>query len=159
MDKDDRPTVRTARHGDESEIRWCVDTAYSPYVALIGKPPAPMLDDYERLVKAGVVRVSTRAGRIEGVIVMWPEDDHLYVDNIAVRADAQAAGVGTALLAEADHEAALMGRVEIRLYTNAAMTSNIHYYARRGFVETHRGLDCGYERVYFSRRLSPPIAS
>lgn len=154
MNEADPATMRAARPGDESEIRRCIDTAYSPYVERIGKPPAPILDDYERLVERGVVRVATRRDRIEGVIVMWPREDHLYVDNIAVRADAQGAGTGAALLAEADREAALLGHDEIRLNTNATMTENIDYYLRRGFVETHRVSDSGYERVYFSKQLS-----
>ena len=45
--------------------------------------------------------------------------------------------------------------VEIRLYTNAKMTENIRYYPRRGFRETHRACDAGYQRVYFSRFLDP----
>ena len=34
------------------------------------------------------------------------------------------------------------------------MTSNTDYYLRRGFVETHRAVENGYRRIYFSRRLS-----
>ena len=43
---------------------------------------------------------------------------------------------------------------EIRLYTNTMMVENIDYYPRKGFVETHRATDAGYERVYFSRHLN-----
>lgn len=31
----------------------------------------------------------------------------------------------------------------------------IQYYPRRGFRETHRATDAGYQRVYFSRCLDP----
>lgn len=34
---------------------------------------------------------------------------------------------------------------------NEAMTENIDYYPRRGFVETHRATDAGYYRVYVTR--------
>lgn len=149
-----RRTMRVARPEDEPEIRRCIDSAYAPYVGRMGKPPAPMLADYEQLVGEGVVRVVTRGDRIEGLIAIWPKEDHLYVGNIAVFPDAQGTGAGAALLAEADREAVLLGHDEIRLYTNALMTENLEYYPQKGFVETHRAADDGYERVYSSRRLS-----
>lgn len=40
---------------------------------------------------------------------------------------------------------------------NALMAENVAYYLRKGFVETHRASDAGYERVYFSKRLSAQI--
>ena len=36
----------------------------------------------------------------------------------------------------------------IRLYTNAAMTENLSIYAHMGFVETHRAVEKGFNRVY-----------
>ena len=33
------------------------------------------------------------------------------------------------------------------------MTENLRYYERRGYTETHRGHDDGFERAYFSKRL------
>ncbi len=153
MENAEQLSIRLAVANDELEIRSCVEAAYSLYVERIGKPPAPMLDDYAALIGRGVVRVATRGGRLEGLIVMWPKDDHFYVDNIAVHPDAQGGGVGAALLADADEQAVAADRNEIRLYTNTAMVENIDYYPRKGFRETHRASDAGYERVYYSREL------
>jgi hypothetical protein len=36
----------------------------------------------------------------------------------------------------------------IRLYTNAVMTENLSMYAHMGFVETHRAVEKGFNRVY-----------
>jgi len=36
----------------------------------------------------------------------------------------------------------------VRLYTNAAMTENLSMYAHMGFVETHRAVEKGFDRVY-----------
>jgi hypothetical protein len=36
----------------------------------------------------------------------------------------------------------------LRLYTNAAMTENLSIYAHIGFVETHRAVEKGFNRVY-----------
>lgn len=127
--------------------------AYSPYVERMANFPAPLLDDYEKLVDQGVVHVAVVDDQVLGVIVMWEEADHFYVDNVAVVPAAQGLGVGAELLAEADRAARAAGRDEIRLYTNVAMTENSAYYVRRGFVETHRASDDGYDRVFFARSV------
>lgn len=147
--------IRHAAAVDESDVRACVDAAYGPYVKRIGKPPAPMLDDYTALINDEVVHVATRGGRLVGLIVMWPQESHLYVDNVAVLPEEQGTGVGSALLGLADQEARRAGLSEIRLYTHEKMVENIQYYPRLGFRETHRATDAGFQRVYFSRRLDP----
>ena len=147
--------IRPASAADEPGLRACVDAAYGPYVERIGRPPAPMLDDYAALIKSDVVHVATREDSLVGLIVMWPHENHLYVDNVAVLPEAQGAGVGNALLSFADQEAQRLGLREIRLYTHVMMFENIQYYPRRGFRETHRATDAGYKRVYFSRCLDP----
>jgi hypothetical protein len=40
---------------------------------------------------------------------------------------------------------------EIRLYTNEAMTENLAYYPRRGYTETHRAAEDGFNRVFFRK--------
>lgn len=146
--------IRQANPTDEPAIRACVEVAYQPYVDRIGRRPAPMLDDYHDLIGRAVVSVAAIDGNVLGLIVMWPEQDHHYVDNIAVHPSAQGHGVGTALLAHAEATARAANRDEIRLYTNEAMTENIDYYPRRGFVETHREVEVGYRRIYYSRHLA-----
>lgn len=112
-----------------------------------------MLADYGQMIGQGAVWVLTYQERVEGLIAIWVREDHLYVGNIAVQPDARGAGAGAALLAEAERQAVLHGRDEVRLYTNVLMTENLGYYPRKGFVETHRATDDGYERVYFTRTL------
>jgi len=151
-----RVQIRPAIPADVEAIRGCVAAAYELYVARIGKKPAPMLDDYERLIADGVVSIATLDGEVVGAIVAWPNEDHFYVDNIAVLPAAQGTGVGTVLLDHVDARAVDAGRDEVRLYTNVTMVENIDYYPRRGFTETHRAADAGYERVYYSRPVFPP---
>lgn len=149
--------IRPAAAAEADEIRRIVDDAYGHYVPRLGRKPAPMLADYDELIGRGAVRVAVDAGdRVIGVIVLWPEPDHLYVDNIAVDPEIRGTGAGGALLAYADEAARAAGRSEIRLYTNEAMTENLAYYPRRGYTETHRAEADGYRRVYFSRPV-PPI--
>lgn len=151
--------IRQALGADEGAVRACVDAAYAPYVERMGKPPAPMLDDYTNLINSGVVYVATLDDRLVGIIVLWPKEDHLYIDNVAVLPEAQGAGVGAALLGFADAQAQQAGLNEIRLYTNEKMTENIQYYPKNGYHETHRATDAGYERVYYSRFLDSQPSS
>jgi len=44
------PVIRRASEPDTEEIERIVSVAYKHYVSRIGKPPAPMTDDYRELV-------------------------------------------------------------------------------------------------------------
>lgn len=46
------------------------------------------------------------------------------------------------------------GLPELRLYTNEAMIENLDYYARRGYRETHRAVQHGLRREFFTMTLS-----
>src|ERR1700736_3215583 len=95
-----------------------VEQAYRHYIARIGKPPGPMLDDYAARVLEGVVWVLEERAIIAGVIVLLPTTDYLLLDNIAVSPARQGLGLGRRLLAFAEAEALRRGYCEIRLYTH-----------------------------------------
>lgn len=153
--RDPHLLIRTAAPADVADVRRIVDAAYGHYVPRMGRKPAPMLADYDDLIARGVADVAVVGDQVVGVIVLWSEADHLYVDNIAVDPGIKGTGAGGALLVHADEAARAAGRSEIRLYTNEAMTENLDYYPRRGFIETHRAEADGYRRVYFSRPVPP----
>lgn len=138
-------------------IEAVVRAAYSVYIARIGRPPGPMLDDYGGLIEAGAVSVFAETdGAIAGIVVLLAKPDHLLLDNVAVAPARQGRGVGRALIAFAEAEARRRGCREIRLYTHEKMTENIALYERLGFVETGRGRQAGYDRVFMAKRLERP---
>ncbi|WP_024802151.1 GNAT family N-acetyltransferase [Nocardia sp. BMG51109] len=145
--------IRRAGPSDVGALSELVRAAYAGYVDRIGGEPAPMRADYSALVAAGSVWVAERAGVVVGLVVLEARPDHLLLDNIAVDRAAQATGIGRSLLAFADDHARQRGLPEIRLYTNEAMTENLDYYPRNGYVETHRATENGYRRVFFVKRL------
>ena len=146
--------IRLAVPADSAAVEHIVHEAYAIYVDRIGKPPGPMLDDYAALIDAGAVSVlETDHGEIAAIIVLLPKPDHLLLDNIAVRRDYQGQGLGRRLIAFAETEARRLGLHEVRLYTHQMMTENIALYARLGFVETGRGHDAGYDRVFMTKAL------
>jgi GNAT superfamily N-acetyltransferase len=146
--------VRRAEPTDVSVLRAVAAAAYQGYVARIGRAPAPMTADYAAAVRCGQAWVAVEHGQAIGLAILAPERDHLLLENIAVRPDAQGRGVGARLLAFADEEARRLGLPEIRLYTNEAMTENLAYYPRHGYTETRRAEQDGFRRVFFSKPLS-----
>lgn len=152
-------TIRPAGPADLAAVEAIVEAAYSPYIARMGTRPGPMLDDYAALTAAGRLEVAEVAGAVAGILVCFPEADHLLLDNIAVAPAAQGAGVGRALMQHAEAHARALGLPEIRLYTNVLMTENIALYLRIGFTETHRVVEKGFSRVYMARALPPASPS
>src|SRR6266436_5089057 len=97
--------IRAARADDVPAIAEIVDQAYLHYIARIGKPPGPMLDDYATRVLEGVVWVLEEGAVIAGIIVLLPTTNYLLLDNIAVSPARQGLGFGRRLLAFAEAEA------------------------------------------------------
>lgn len=145
--------IRAAAVVEAEEVREVVHAAYAHYVARIGKPPGPMLDDYARRIADRRAWVLEDAGRIVGVLVLEEQTDALLLDNVAVRPEAQGAGHGRALMAFAEAEARRRGFAEIRLYTHALMTENQALYRRLGYAEIGRVTEKGFDRVYMAKAL------
>jgi GNAT superfamily N-acetyltransferase len=147
--------IRQARPGDRAAVENIVGDAYAVYIDRIGKPPGPMLDNYERRIADNCVHVlEAEDGAIAAVVVLVAKSDHLLLDNIAVRPDRQRRGLGRRLVAFAEAEARRLGHAELRLYTHVKMSENIALYTRLGFVETGRGRDAGYDRVFMAKRIA-----
>jgi GNAT superfamily N-acetyltransferase len=145
--------IRPADRNDLDAVRLTVEVAYTPYISRIGRPPAPMSADYGRAIAEHSVWVAEVGARVSGVLVLYPAPDHLFVDTVAVPPSIQGRGVGTALLAFAETQARSLGLGEVRLYTNELMVENLTYYPRRGYIEVGRGVDAGFNRVYYMKRL------
>lgn len=150
--------TRPAEAADVPAIEAVVRRAYTVYLARMDRPPAPMLDDYRARVAAGGVFVIEMDGRLGAVLVLVPMVDHLLLDNVAVDPACQGKGLGRALVAFAEREAARRGFGELRLYTNAVMTENVGLYAHLGFEETHRGEEAGYSRIFMRKRVAGDAA-
>jgi ribosomal protein S18 acetylase RimI-like enzyme len=145
--------IRPARDNEADAVRDVVHAAYQHYIARIGKPPGPMLDDYAQRIADGQVWVLEDTGRIAGILVLEQSPTSLLLDNIAVRPEYQGRGIGRALLEFAEAEARRRGFRAIELYTHVLMTENIALYSRIGYVETRRVTEKGFDRVYMTKQL------
>jgi ribosomal protein S18 acetylase RimI-like enzyme len=148
------PRIRAATGADVSVVRQIVEEAYRHYIARIGKPPGPTIDDYAARISEGAVWVIVEESAVAGIIVLLSRPGYLLLDNIAVAPRRQGSGLGRRLLAFAEAEAMLRGYREIRLYTHRTMTENQRLYAAIGYEETGRGTEAGYDRVFMRKRLT-----
>jgi GNAT superfamily N-acetyltransferase len=147
------PAVRQARADDASAVTALVTSAYQDYVPRIGLRPAPMDSDYADLIDRGLVWVAESDGAMVGILVLVAHPDHMLLENIAVSPDHQGLGVGRLLMTTAEQQAVAAGVGEVKLYTHELMTENHAYYRRQGYVETHRALDDGFSRVFYTKQL------
>ncbi len=147
--------IRLARTTDLDAVVQIVRNAYSGYIARIGKPPGPMLDDYGSRIHDRVLFVAEQDGRLAGLLVLLPATGHLLLDNVAVSPAFQGQGIGRALMRFAELEALRQGFGELRLYTHEKMTENIAMYAALGWEEIGRGEQEGYSRVFFRKEVRP----
>jgi len=150
-----RAVLRRATVDDLDAIDAVVREAYRKYVDRIGREPAPMDADYAALLESATVWVLRTPDGVHGVLVTHVMSDHLFVETVAVTSAVQGRGYGAMLLAQAELDAHHAGLDEIRLYTNVAMTENLTFYPKHGYVETHRGREDGYDRVYFAKSVAP----
>jgi ribosomal protein S18 acetylase RimI-like enzyme len=148
-----KPRIRAATAADVPAIAKIVDQAYRHYIARMGKPPGPMLDDYAARVSEGAVWVLEEGTVLAAIIVLLPAPNYLLLDNIAVSPARQNLGLGRQLLAFAETEALRRGYREIRLYTHQTMVENQRLYASIGYEETGRGAEAGYDRVFMRKQL------
>ena len=81
------PGLRRATADDLPAIRAVIDSAYARYLTRMDKPPAPMFRDYGPSVRAGTTWVT--GSPVTAVLTLYPREDHLYVENIAVDPGAQ----------------------------------------------------------------------
>lgn len=145
-------SIRRARHDDGTVLQAIASEAYTPYIAVMGQVPAPMLADFEKYISNDIVFVSEIGGEVCGYAVVLFSESSYWLDNVAVLPGRQGVGMGRALIEAV--EAWVAERTDrYQLYTNIMMARNIEMYLYLGFVETGRRVVDGYDRVYFEKRL------
>lgn len=146
--------IRQACAKDEPDIKHCAEEAYSRYIPLIGRKPAPMVADFKAQIAEGHVYVAFDADLFLGFIIFFPENEYMLLENVAVLPQAAGHGVGKALIGFCESEAKRRGFNIVQLYTNEKMTDNLTIYPRLGYYEVARRSENGFNRVFFEKNLS-----
>ena len=145
--------IRPAIEADAEAVTAIAQAAFEHYIPRIGVPPIPMLLDYPEAIRSGKVWVAIDSAVVAGFVLLEDEPDALLLDVLAVSPAVQGRGIGSLLLAFAETEARTRGYTAIALYTNEAMTENLTYYPRHGYVETGRETVADRHRVFFRKDL------
>ncbi|MEM6461050.1 MAG: GNAT family N-acetyltransferase [Pseudomonadota bacterium] len=146
--------IRRASLSDCAFLVACAERAYAPYVERIGRKPAPMIADFDALIRAGDVYIAFEPDKSpSGFVVFRKINDHVFLENVAVDPDRKGKGIGRKLIGFVEETARCSGIGSIRLYTNVKMQGNLALYPALGYVETDRRREDGYERVFFRKTL------
>jgi ribosomal protein S18 acetylase RimI-like enzyme len=125
--------LRLGQPDDADAVRALTIEAYTPWVALIGREPLPMIADYDAALREHRFDLAFQGGELAGLIETHALSDHLLVVSVAVAPAQQSAGLGRRLLAHAEALAREQGLTTLRLYTNARFERNISIYRRVGY--------------------------
>ena len=148
--------IRSATKADVTTLTQLTRAAFLPWVPVIGRDPLPMFTDYAAAVLQDRIDILEDTCTTLGLIHMIPEPDHLWVETIAIDPDHQGRGLGRYLMTHAETVARSLGLPELRLLTNAAMSSNLRLYTGLGFTQIdHRPSSRGGFVVDFSKRFAP----
>ena len=147
-------TLRRATSADAPLMQRIAELAYTPYLDRMGGlRPGPMDTDYLAAVTDTEAWVAESDSEVVGFLLLVSEDDGMLLEGVAVLPAHHGRGVGHALLALAEERATALGHARIRLYTHETMVENQRLYERNGYVETHRGGEQGFTRVFYEKVL------
>ena len=150
--------IRRASFADICDVYDLTQMAYARWRSVIGQQPLPMNDDYMETMDTHIVELLEDDGVLCGVVELFPEESFLLIENIAVHPDHQGKGCGRLLLEHAERSARELGFAEIRLYTNAAFTENLAFYAKNGYAELERSnMIQGSITVHMNKMLEAAI--
>ena len=147
------PELRLAEPKDGGAIRHCARLAYQKYVERIGREPAPMIADFEDQIRQRHIWVLKDGDRLCGYAVFYPQDDRMFLENVAIDPSMQGRGYGRQLMDLVEREAVRSKLTGVSLYTNVLMHENLELYRALGYQETDRRREDGFDRVYFFKRL------
>lgn len=110
--------------------------------------------NYEWAIREHQIHLMYMDSQMVGLIETMLREDHLWIENVAVRPEAQGRGLGQLLLAHAEDKAVEARRDEIRLLTNAAFEANVALYEKIGYVIVNREPLMGGTTIYMSKSVN-----
>lgn len=143
-----------ANISEVSLIESIVKEAYEKYIPIIGRPPFPLIDDYEKLISDNKVHVIFFKDIIVGICVISIEDDCVFLENFAIKNEYQNKGFGRLLFALAEVLAKWLQKPSIQLCINKEMELNHAFYKRLGYAEIDICEENGLTIVYLGKNIN-----
>ena len=139
----------------QAEIEAFQEEAYARNRPILGVEPLPLKWDYATIFSETEVWEARQKGRLVGVLILRPMDDHLVLESVATLPEVQGAGYGNALLNATEFRARDWGFSTIRLLTGEALTQNVDWYRRKGFHVEDVEAIADRNIVHMVKRLAP----
>src|SRR5882762_10413443 len=78
--------IRPAATADYQAVVTCIEAAFTKWVDIMGMKPFALTADYHDFINRGVTYVleGSTSNDLAGLLIIYPVDDALYVDTIAV---------------------------------------------------------------------------
>ncbi|TDH58011.1 GNAT family N-acetyltransferase [Dankookia rubra] len=145
--------IRPAGSADAGCIAALVQEAYTPWIAVIGRRPRPMDDDYEARCAKAQAWLLELDGEPVGAVIIEDMNGYLFLHNIAVAPRMQHRGFGRRLMHFVEEEARRRSFREVKLTTTVVMQKNIDLYERLGYAITGREPTATVDRVWMTKRV------
>jgi ribosomal protein S18 acetylase RimI-like enzyme len=126
--------LRRATLADLDAVVAHMRASFGPNAAIMGVEPLPLLADYSDIMATHETWLAERDGALEGVLILLPREDDLYIWGIATAPNLQRGGIGNRMLAAAESRAHALPRARLRLRTGKKLVNNVAWYQRHGFV-------------------------
>ncbi|KAL4962828.1 GNAT family N-acetyltransferase [Aspergillus stella-maris] len=168
------PAILLANTTHIPTIQSLSTLAFTKYIPLIGRRPAPMDVDYHAIMATPGTTVhiltttttttnpnpppsAENAAQVQvlGAITLTvhTSTNALHINNLLVDPNLQGCGYGKLLLSFAEEKAKDLGLGNVTLATHEQMLSNIAFYLRMGFLEVGREEVDGFRRVNFRKEV------
>ncbi|KAL4797207.1 acyl-CoA N-acyltransferase [Aspergillus venezuelensis] len=164
------PVILLANTSHIPTIQSLSTLAFTKYIPLIGRRPAPMDVDYYTLMATPGTTVHILTTTITnpssptkdatqvqvlGAITLSTHThaNALHVNNLLVDPNLQGRGYGKLLLSFAEEKAKEGGLGNVTLATHVQMVNNIAFYLKLGFLEVGREVVDGFARVNFRKEV------
>ena len=134
---DARLRVELVGHDRTDLVYRLTRSAFAEYHGLLDPPSGAeteTLDIVAADIAAGVTAVALRGGAAIGAVRCEPRPDHLYAGRLAVLPSHRGRGVGSALMAFAEAQAAALGVPEVRVEVRSALPGNVAFFCRLGYA-------------------------
>jgi ribosomal protein S18 acetylase RimI-like enzyme len=144
--------IRPATSDDVSTITTTIRTAFEEYRGVLNPPSGSHNESEDTVAKKlaqGAGFMATVEGALAGVVLCYPEDDHLYLGRLAVLPDFRQYGVGKALANAVEAYARAQAYPYIRLGVRVQLTQNRAFFERLGYEFVAYDRHPGFEEPTF----------
>ena len=148
--------IRQAEVCDAVAVEACCFDAFSAYIPLIGRAPAPMGIDYKKAICEHTLFMAFYQNQLAGfALIVDGEEDFMLLDVLAVHPAYHGNGIGGALILYVEAYILAHGKQECRLCTNVKFTRTRSIYEHLGYELYDRKNEDGYDRVYYRKMIYP----